>query len=79
MSINSFSFHLIKTLVCIPGSDKPVDLLFVIDASGSIKDKWIDEIGFARRVLNLVNVHSQAVRVGLIQYSRRARYIIVYA
>uniref|UniRef100_A0A915J234 VWFA domain-containing protein n=1 Tax=Romanomermis culicivorax TaxID=13658 RepID=A0A915J234_ROMCU len=58
-----------KATVCIPGTERPLDLLFLIDSSESVEKKFQDEIDFIRRTLNNVNVHPDAVRVATLLYS----------
>jgi hypothetical protein len=62
-----------KAPVCVPGSDKPLDLLFVVDGSGSLRKRFDEEISFLRYIVGEVNVHPQAVRVAAIQWSNRPR------
>ncbi|CAB3401343.1 unnamed protein product [Caenorhabditis bovis] len=55
---------------CVKGSDKPLDLALVIDASESLDHLFTDQIKFLTdRVIGNVNVHPEAVRVALISYS----------
>lgn len=55
--------------VCIPGSDKPLDLMFIFDASNSLIERFTEQRNFMHRVLNSINVHPKAVRLALISYS----------
>ncbi|ETN77043.1 von Willebrand factor type A domain protein [Necator americanus] len=55
---------------CVKGSDKPVDLALLIDASESLDQLFKEQIRFAEeRILNNINVHPDAVRLALITYS----------
>ncbi|GMT18616.1 hypothetical protein PFISCL1PPCAC_9913, partial [Pristionchus fissidentatus] len=59
-----------KVPVCIKGSDKPVDLALVIDASESLDRLFDAQIKFAiERVIQNVNVHYQAAKIALVSYS----------
>ncbi|GMR41897.1 hypothetical protein PMAYCL1PPCAC_12092, partial [Pristionchus mayeri] len=56
--------------VCIKGSDKPVDIALVIDASESLDRLFESQIQFAvERVVQNINVHYQAAKIALISYS----------
>lgn len=46
--------------ICIPGSDKPLDLIFVIDASSSVGSAFRQQIDFITRLLTNMNVHPEA-------------------
>ncbi|XGW16025.1 hypothetical protein V3C99_001460 [Haemonchus contortus] len=55
---------------CIKGSDKPVDMVLLIDASESLTPLFNDQIRFAiERIIGNINVHPDAVRLALITYS----------
>ncbi|KAI6201597.1 hypothetical protein M3Y96_00859100 [Aphelenchoides besseyi] len=59
-----------KQPVCIKGSDKPLDLMLVIDSSDSIDSVFHDQITFAiERIIQNVNIHPEATRLALITYS----------
>lgn len=62
--------------VCIPGSHRPLDLLFVVDSSTSVTNTFEAGLNFVRRALNSVNVNMQATRVALIVYSSRPQATI---
>ncbi|KAK6055021.1 von Willebrand factor type A domain protein [Cooperia oncophora] len=55
---------------CIKGSDKPVDLVLLVDASESLTNLFNDQIRFAiDRIIGNINIHPDAVRLALITYS----------
>ncbi|VDL84595.1 unnamed protein product [Nippostrongylus brasiliensis] len=55
---------------CVKGSDKPVDLVLVIDASESLYQLFKEQIQFATdRIINNIHIHPDAVRMALITYS----------
>ncbi|CAI5446482.1 unnamed protein product [Caenorhabditis angaria] len=55
---------------CIKGSDKPLDLALVVDASESLDHLFTDQIKFLLdRVIPNINIHPEAVRLALISYS----------
>lgn len=47
----------------------PLDLIFILDSSGSLKNKFQDEIDIIRRIIRHVTIGPQATRVMLIQFS----------
>ncbi|KAI1721088.1 von willebrand factor type A domain-containing protein [Ditylenchus destructor] len=47
----------------------PLDLIFVLDSSGSLKNKFQDEIDVIRRIVKHVTIGETATRVMLIQFS----------
>lgn len=47
-------------------------MLFVIDSSESIEEKFREQINFLRRVVDNVNVHPDAVRVAVITYAAKS-------
>lgn len=54
---------MLNNLVCIKGSDKPLDLVLIIDSSESIHKIFYDQISFiVDRVLNNTHIHPEAVR-----------------
>ncbi|CAP28695.2 Protein CBG09096 [Caenorhabditis briggsae] len=58
---------------CVKGSDKPLDLALVVDASESLDHLFSDQKKFlVDRVLGNINIHPEAVRVALITYSGQA-------
>uniref|UniRef100_A0A1I7TB33 von Willebrand factor type A domain protein n=1 Tax=Caenorhabditis tropicalis TaxID=1561998 RepID=A0A1I7TB33_9PELO len=58
---------------CVKGSDKPLDLALVVDASESLDHLFSDQKKFlVERVLGNINIHPEAVRVALITYSGQA-------
>ncbi|KJH50767.1 von Willebrand factor type A domain protein [Dictyocaulus viviparus] len=58
---------------CVKGSDKPVDLALIIDASESLDQLFKEQIHFVvERIMNNINVHPEAVRLALITYSGKA-------
>ncbi|VDM25595.1 unnamed protein product [Toxocara canis] len=62
-----------KQPVCVKGSDKPLDLALIIDASESVDRLFDEQIRFVvERVVQNINVHPDAVRVALITYSGQA-------
>ncbi|CAI4221072.1 unnamed protein product [Auanema sp. JU1783] len=59
-----------KIPTCIKGSDKPLDMVLLVDASESLDHLFRDQIKFAiERVVANINVHPDAVRLALITYS----------
>jgi hypothetical protein len=51
-------------LVCVRGSDKPLDLTLVIDSSDSIDAVFHEQITFVvERIIQNINVHPEAVRL----------------
>uniref|UniRef100_A0A8R1U1C6 Uncharacterized protein n=1 Tax=Onchocerca volvulus TaxID=6282 RepID=A0A8R1U1C6_ONCVO len=60
--------------VCIRGSDKPLDLILIIDSSESVSHLFDEQIRFAvERIVQNINIHPDAVRFALITYSGQAR------
>ncbi|KAH7731383.1 von Willebrand factor type A domain containing protein [Aphelenchoides avenae] len=52
-----------KMPVCIRGSDKPLDLVLVIDSSDSVAEVFPQQVEFAlERIVRHINVHPDAVR-----------------
>ncbi|VDK61304.1 unnamed protein product [Gongylonema pulchrum] len=52
-----------KLPVCVRGSDKPLDLILVIDSSESVARLFDEQIRFAiERVVQNCNIHPDAVR-----------------
>ncbi|VDD88055.1 unnamed protein product [Enterobius vermicularis] len=47
----------------------PLDLVFILDSSGSLKNKFQDEIDVIRRIVKHVTIGDTATRVMLIQFS----------
>lgn len=48
---------------CIKGSDKPLDLMLIIDSSDSIESVFHEQITFVvERVVQNINIHPSAVR-----------------
>ncbi|KAI6176874.1 hypothetical protein M3Y97_00846100 [Aphelenchoides bicaudatus] len=47
----------------------PLDLLFILDSSGSLKNKFQDEIDIIRRITRHVTIGPAATRVMLVQFS----------
>ncbi|VDM81857.1 unnamed protein product [Strongylus vulgaris] len=47
----------------------PLDLIFILDSSGSLRDKFQDEIDVIRRIIKHVTIGEFATRVMLIQFS----------
>ncbi|KAK0418082.1 hypothetical protein QR680_013360 [Steinernema hermaphroditum] len=59
-----------KLPVCVKGSDKPLDMVLVIDASESVDKLFGEQVHFAiERIVQNLNVHPDAVRLALITYS----------
>ncbi|KAL4002843.1 von Willebrand factor type A domain family protein [Acanthocheilonema viteae] len=59
-----------KLPVCIRGSDKPLDLILIIDSSESVAHLFDEQVRFAiERIVKNINVHPDAVRLALITYS----------
>ncbi|CAJ0598603.1 unnamed protein product [Cylicocyclus nassatus] len=55
---------------CVKGSDKPLDLVLVIDASESLYQLFKEQVRFAiERIVNNIHIHPEAVRMALITYS----------
>jgi len=46
----------------------PLDLIFILDSSGSLKNKFQDEIDVIRRIVKHVTIGEDATRVMLIQF-----------
>ncbi|VDK84531.1 unnamed protein product [Cylicostephanus goldi] len=46
-----------------------LDLIFLLDSSGSLRDKFQDEIDVIRRIIKHVTIGDTATRVMLIQFS----------
>ncbi|CAG9533231.1 unnamed protein product [Cercopithifilaria johnstoni] len=62
-----------KLPVCIRGSDKPLDLILIIDSSESVAHLFDEQIRFAiERIIRNINIHPDAVRLALITYSGKA-------
>ncbi|KAK6101907.1 von Willebrand factor type A domain family protein [Brugia pahangi] len=62
-----------KLPVCVRGSDKPLDLILIIDSSESVAHLFDEQIRFAvERIVRNINVHPDAVRLALITYSGQA-------
>ncbi|VDO36259.1 unnamed protein product, partial [Onchocerca flexuosa] len=58
---------------CIRGSDKPLDLILIIDSSESVSHLFDEQIRFAvERIVQNINIHPDAVRFALITYSGQA-------
>ncbi|VDK86223.1 unnamed protein product [Litomosoides sigmodontis] len=56
--------------VCVRGSDKPLDLILIIDSSESVSHLFDEQIKFAiERIIHNINIHPDAVRMALITYS----------
>lgn len=49
----------------------PLDLVFILDSSGSLKNKFQDEIDVIRRIVKHVTIGDTATRVMLIQFRFR--------
>jgi uncharacterized protein YegL len=64
--------------VCVPGSGRPIDLLFIIDTSTSVNNAFEESLSFVRRTLNNVNVDPTAARIGVITYSSTAHLIFTF-
>ncbi|VDM66914.1 unnamed protein product [Strongylus vulgaris] len=48
---------------CVKGSDKPLDLALIIDASESLNQLFNEQVEFAvNRLVNNINIHPEAVR-----------------
>ncbi|CAD5221877.1 unnamed protein product [Bursaphelenchus xylophilus] len=57
---------------CVKGSDKPLDLMVIIDSSDSIESVFRNQVNFViERVVQNINVHPEAVRLALLTYSGR--------
>lgn len=50
-------------------SAPPLDLIFILDSSGSLKNKFQDEVDVIRRIARHVTIGEQATRVMLVQFS----------
>uniref|UniRef100_A0A914WZ20 VWFA domain-containing protein n=1 Tax=Plectus sambesii TaxID=2011161 RepID=A0A914WZ20_9BILA len=46
----------------------PLDLMFILDSSGSLKNKFQDEVDVIRRIIAHVTIGESATRVALVQY-----------
>lgn len=46
----------------------PLDLVFILDSSGSLKNKFQDEIDVIRRIVKHVTIGETATRVMLVQF-----------
>lgn len=61
--VKLFTFQNLYFLVCVRGTDKPLDLALIIDSSESIEQVFKSQIHFAvERIVNRINVHPDAVR-----------------
>lgn len=49
-------------------SARPLDLVFILDSSGSLRNKFQDEIDVIRRIVGHVTVGPKATRVMLVQF-----------
>jgi len=47
----------------------PLDIMFVIDSSGSLRDQFKDQLNVVLRVLHNMAISEDAVRVAIIQYA----------
>uniref|UniRef100_A0AC34QTC8 Uncharacterized protein n=1 Tax=Panagrolaimus sp. JU765 TaxID=591449 RepID=A0AC34QTC8_9BILA len=55
---------------CVRGTDKPLDMVLVIDSSESVEKVFHDQIIFAiERIIQNMNIHPDAVRLALVTYS----------
>ncbi|KAM3723749.1 Cuticlin-6 [Dirofilaria immitis] len=62
-----------KLPVCVRGSDKPLDLILIIDSSESVSHLFDEQVRFAiERIVQNINIHPDAVRFALITYSGQA-------
>ncbi|KAJ1357497.1 hypothetical protein KIN20_015659 [Parelaphostrongylus tenuis] len=48
---------------------QPLDLIFILDSSGSLRDQFQDEIDVIRRIIKHVTIGDTATRVMLVQFS----------
>jgi uncharacterized protein YegL len=64
--------------VCVPGSSRPIDILFIIDTSTSVNNDFEESLSFVRRTLNNVNVDPTAARIALITYSSNAHIAFTF-
>ncbi|VDL67831.1 unnamed protein product [Nippostrongylus brasiliensis] len=46
----------------------PLDLIFILDSSGSLRDKFQDEIDVIRRIVRHVTIGETATKVMLVQF-----------
>ena len=49
-----------------------VDLVILLDASGSIKQDWVKEVQFAQNVINNFQIGPDAARVGIIYFGSKS-------
>eukprot|EP00795_Rhopilema_esculentum_P016531 gene16531-7954_t len=56
--------------------NKQLDLMLVVDSSGSIADVWNHTIDFCEKLLSNFNIADDQVRVGLIEFSMVANALI---
>lgn len=61
--------------VCIPGSDKPLDLIFILDSSSSVGTSFRKQVEFLQRLLTNMNLHPDAIRLALITFSSFHRVV----
>jgi collagen type VI alpha len=54
---------------CERNCDKRLDVLLILDNSGSVQDEYRQSVAFARRVVAGLDINSDRVRVGAIAYS----------
>lgn len=59
-----FPPHTARCLIRAP----PLDLVFILDSSGSLKNKFQDEVDVIRRIVRYVTIGETATRVMLIQF-----------
>ena len=56
--------------------DHPIDLMVVLDSSGSVMPTWNNTIDFTEMLLSNFNISTTEVRVGLIEFSMVANALI---
>lgn len=55
---------------------KPLDLMIVLDSSGSVSDVWNNTIDYTEKLLSNFNIADDQVRVGLIEFSMVANALL---
>ena len=60
----------------IPSCNHPIDLMVLLDSSGSVMLTWNNTIDFTEKLLSNFNISDNDVRVGLIEFSMVANALI---
>lgn len=78
----SGQFHYVQGAVVYPKPieaepcDHPIDLIVILDSSGSVMPTWNNTIDFTEMLLSNFNISNTEVRVGLIEFSMVANALI---